>query len=664
MNTYHLLHDLAAILLAALGLGYVFHRLKQPVVIGYLLGGLLVGPHVLGVVSDASTIELFAELGVVLLMFALGVEFSFSELAPVRHLALIGGGLQILVTVGLAALASHALGLTTGSGVMLGCIAALSSTVIVLRTLIERGELDSAHGKALLGILIVQDLSVVPMMVVLPNLSTPSGFSLASVAWAFAKAGLFLTGVVLIGTRLLPHLMRPIAGTRSKELLLLAGVFLCFGTAALSHQLGLSLALGAFIAGIMVSESDQSHQILADVLPMRDLFATLFFVSLGMLLDPAFLLEHLGTVLGLTLGLMGFKALLGAGVARGFGYAWRTSLAIGFGLAQVGEFSLVLAQLGERQGLLSAELFSLVLASALFTIILTPPLMQAATPLYLALTRKGMLREPVHARRSPVMTGELTGLVDHVVVCGFGRVGSNLGEVLIHEGIPTLVIELDQNLVNELRARQIPCLYGDPARQEVLRHAHLPLARALIVALPDPTSCQLAVINARALNRSLPILARAHRADDVAELYRLGADEVVQPEFEASLEVIRYTLSRLGYTARDIHRHAQTIRKERYRPFQDGFHPELVPDLLESVDSADTAWFDLAPHSPWVGLSLRQLDLRRQRGINVLALRRNRRVMPNPDANDPLREGDSLLMMGTRHQLQQVLGPAEPEEGV
>lgn len=655
METYQLLRDLAAALAAALGMGLLFYRLKQPVIIGYLLAGLVVGPYGLKFVSDIHTIEGLADLGVMLLMFALGVEFSLSELAPVRRIALFGGSLQIAVTVLLTALASRLFGLSYGAGLLLGCMIALSSTIIVLKVLLERGELESAHGKALLGLLVVQDLSVVLMMVVMPNLGDPAKILGWPMLVAVVKAGGFLALVVFLGTRLFPSIMRRVAATRNKELFLLAVIFLCFGTAATSYLIGLSLALGAFIAGIVVSESDHSHQILADVLPLRDLFATLFFVSIGMLINPAFLMGNLPAVGLLVVAIVLGKSLLGAAIARLFGYGGRTALGVGLGLAQIGEFSFVLAKMGEEQGLIGPDLFALILTGALITIVLTPLMMQLPTPLYLAMAHLGWAdpKRPGQVR-ARIVTGELTGLVDHVVICGFGRVGHNLGEVLIHNRTPVLVIDMDQGVLTDLRRREVPCIYGDSSNLAVLQHARLPLAKAVIVTLPDPLSCQLAVAHARRLNGKVPIIARAHRSQDMADLYALGATEVVQPEFEASLEVIRSTLAKLGYSTREIQRYSHAIRVKRYQQFHDDFNPDTVPDLLEALGEADLSWIEVAADSPLIGHSLRELDWRRRTGVGVLAIHRDGLVIPNPRADKPLKAGDKLLVLGTQDQLAQL----------
>ncbi len=661
MDAFRLLQDLAAVLLAAITCGAIFYRLKQPIIIGYLIGGLLVGPYALGFVSDVHTIEMFAEIGVALLMFALGVEFSLAELKPVYKVAVIGGALQILLAIALAGGVSTLFGLSLGAGILLGCIIAISSTVIVLKVLMERGELDSMHGRIALGLLIVQDLSVVPMMVILPNLSDPAKIFGLPMLFALGKAALILALLGVVGTRLIPKIMARIAATRSRELFLLSSVALCFGTAAITYSFGLSLALGAFLAGMVVSESDHSHQILADVIPLRDLFATLFFVSVGMLINPAFLITHLPAVGGLTLAIVLGKAVLIAGITRLFGYSGRTSLAVGMGLAQIGEFSFVLAKMGRQDGLFTDDFFSIILASALLSILVTPLMMQGATPLYRLLQRLPFIHQASARRRSEsVATAELTGLVDHIVICGFGRVGSNLGKVLVRSGLPVLVIDIDHVRIQELRARGVPCLYGDSSNIEVLRHARLELARVMVVALPDPLACQMAMANAKQINPKLDVIARAQRSQDVAGLYQLGAEEVVQPEFEASIEVIRYTLAKLGYTSREIQRYSHQIRKEGYRQFQDDFNPDTTPDLLEALGEAELLWLEVPLGSPLDGHSLREADVRGRTGVGVLAVRQDGKTIPNPKADKVLRGHDEILVMGTQAQLNQLMGLLSP----
>jgi len=663
LDAFRLLQDLAIALAAALGFGLICRRLKQPPLLGYLVGGLLVGPSGIKLVSDAHSIEVLAEVGVVLLMFALGVETSFSELKPVRRFAVVGGAIQMIATVAIAWAAGSWWGLPAGTSILLGFIVAVSSTVVVLKVLMDRGALDAAHGRALLGLLIVQDLAVVLMVVLIPSLADPAKLNPGAIGLALGKAAVFLGTASWLGTRILPGAMKYVARTGSKELLLLAGVVLCFGLSAASYFLGLSLALGAFIAGLVISESDQSHQLLADIFPLRDLFSTVFFVSVGMLVDLSVLGKDLGAAVAFIVAIVAGKALLGVATARLFRYPLRTSLAIGLGLAQIGEFSFVMADIGRSHGLLDDRLLAIVLASAVATIILTPAMCKLAPALHAWWVRvwPGTGHAGGYPADGPRGTADLDQ-GDHVVICGFGRVGASLGEVLVRNGAKVLVIDIDQNTLQSLRDRGVPGFYGDAANLELLKRACLPLAKMLVIALPDPLSCRLAVMYGRQLNRDLPIIARAHRSQDVATLYDLGADEVVQPEFEASIEFIRFAMLRLGYGLMQTQSYTKQIRRERYQQLEDGFRPEEVPGIEDFLGEAEISWVSLDGHSDLPGHSLRDLDLRKRLGIAVLALKRDGRVIPNPDSDDAFKVGDAILVMGSREQLEQLARPDALDE--
>ncbi len=648
-----ILQDLAAILGAAIVMGFLFHRIRQPTIIGYLLGGMIIGPHGLRLVADTEAVGMFAEIGVIMLMFALGVEFSLAELAPVWRVAILGTLMQIGLTVLLVTGAGKLFGLTFGAGMLLGFIVALSSTMIVLKVLMERGELDTMHGRASIGILIVQDLAVVPMMLALPNLGDPAHTFGMPMAYGLGKAAVLLGGMWYLGTSLVPLVMRRVASTGSRELLFLSAMALAFGTAAASYLLGLSLAVGAFLAGLVASESDQSHQILAETRPMRDLFSTLFFVSVGMLIDPGFVIGHLPEVLAATGALVVGKAVLIAAVTRGFGYAGRTSLAVGLGLAQIGEFSFVLSRMGVDAGLLSEHQFSLILGTALLSIIATPMLMNGYMPLYMLSQRLFPSRRPAVAPRKPaVATGDLGGLVDHVVICGLGRVGRNVAEVLARHNVPIVVVDIDHNVLQDARFRGIKTVYGDAANLEVMRQVALPLAKLLVIALPDPLGTRMALHHARQINPRLLVLCRAHRAQDIEALYDAGADQVIQPEFEASVEAIRYTLTALGYTRHQIDLYTAEIRQAHYRQFLDDFKPQEVATIWEALGKQELEWLVINPRSQVVGLSLADSAIRTRTGAAILAIRRDGTTIANPEADMTLEAGDALLVMGQPDQIQ------------
>lgn len=550
--------DIAIILAAALAGGLGARRLGTSVILGYLIGGIAIGPYGLKLVGDVGSVETLANVGVVLLMFALGVQFSFRELRQTGRVAFLGGAGQVLATAALGAGVGWLLGWGAREAVFWGFLISLSSTMILLKALMERGELGSVHGRVAIGLLIFQDLSVVPLMAILPSLGEP-GLA-GSLGWASLKAVAMLAGSVVLGVRVVPWVLGRVAAAGSRELFLLAIITLSLGTAYATHIAGLSLALGAFLAGMLVSESDFAHQALADVVPLRDTFAILFFVSMGMLVDPRFVWDNLALLIVLGLTIVVGKFIICGGVARLFGYGWKTALLVGAGMIQVGEFSLVLARVGLEKGAISQNLYSLTLASAIVTILLTPLSLGAVSALYYRLSQW----RPLAAWLAGPADGpsEEAGLINHVVICGYGRVGRLLGQVLERRGFPYLVIDLDPRAISFLRERRAPCIYGDASNPEVLARAGLGRARVLVIALDDPLAAELILRNARRINPRLDVVARLGREGD-AELFRgLGASELVHPEFEASLEVIRHTLHRYGMSSQEIQHLISSLRQE------------------------------------------------------------------------------------------------------
>ncbi len=497
MDELALLVDLVLAAGTALIGGLIAQRLGQPVILGYLAAGVAIGPFTPGPVRDIHNLSVLAEAGVALLMFALGAEVSLAELQRVGRVAVIGGVLQILGSIGLGMAAGPLLGLSPSQGIFFGALTALSSTVVVIKLLHGRGELGSLHGRVALGILIVQDLSLVPMMVILPELARPADALAMTLGWAFLKAAGLLAATFFVGTRVIPRVLDLVARTGSRELFLLCVFALALGTALGTQFFGLSLALGAFLAGLVVSESDLSHQAVAEMLPLRDLFATLFFVSVGMLLDPFFVIRNVPAVLLVVAVVVLGKLLLVTLLVRLSGYAVRVALLTGLALPQIGEFSFVLARLGVGQGLIDDYLYNLTLAGALVTIILSPALLQLAEPLMGALRRLPLVGRQFDERLPDDLASDQSGLSRHTVICGFGRVGRELAEALERWGFAYLVIEYDPRVAAEIRKRGVPVIFGDAAKPMVLHHARLEQARVLAITVPDLPTADRAVREAR-----------------------------------------------------------------------------------------------------------------------------------------------------------------------
>lgn len=546
----HLVADLVLAVLAALLGGLAAQRLGQPPLLGYLVGGVAISPLTPGPFADVKTIQVLAEIGVAFLMFALGAEFSLEELRRLGRVAVLGGPLQIVGTMLLGLLLGPGLGLSPGQGLFLGALLALSSTVVALKVLMARGEMEALHGRAALGLLLAQDLAVVPMVILLPALVGTAGDTGTELGLTVVKAAAVVAGAYVVGARAIPWLLHRAAIEQTRELFLLLVVVLAVGTALLTSLTGLSFAFGAFLAGLIVAESEYRTQVMAEVLPLRDLFVAFFFVSIGMLIDPSALLTQWHLV-GLLAGVVVLgKVVITTGAVRLIGLPTRVALLTAVAIAQIGEFSFVLAQVGVSAGAIPDWLFSLVLGTALVSIVLAPSLVRA-TPMLLARAEElpwigRLLGDPVEPHRSE------DDLRHHTVICGFGRVGSELADALERRRFRYIVIELNPFIVRQLRDRGVPVIYGDASNPTVLEHAALHRARLLAVLIRDARAAEAVTRYARARHPRLDIVARAASPHDVERLRRAGATEAVQPEFEAGIEVIRHAFHRYGISGMEL----------------------------------------------------------------------------------------------------------------
>jgi len=551
MEDLSLLASMAIVLGVALVAGLIANRAGLPVILGYLVCGIIVGPHVLGLVEDAENVETLATIGIVLLMFTLGLEFSLKTLRRIGAVAVFGGMAQILCTIVLGLGIGFLFGLDLTEAIIFGFFIALSSTIIIIKTLMDRGELSSPHGRIMVGILLVQDLSVVPMIAILPSLDDVSVSVLGDMGLALGKAVVVLAVVLALGFWGLPWFMKRVALERSRELFLLTVVCLCFGAGFTTYHLGLSVALGAFLAGLLISESEYSHQALADIRPLRDVFAVLFFVSLGMLADPGFAANNPGQVVGVVgLVLLG-KFTIAAMIPWIFRYRAKTSLFVGTGLFQIGEFSFILAALALEENLISDDLYDLTLTTAFITIFLTPFALGLVSKIYYRVTQTARLTGEYDSDPELDESDSSALLKNHVVICGYGRVARHLGRVLEQRDFKYLIVDIDPRVIDSAREKGIPCIFGDASHPEVLARAGLERAKVLVIASPDPIATVFIVKNALNINHRLNIIARVHRDEDKEGLMRLGVAEVVRPEVEAGLEIIRHTLHRFGLSPQE-----------------------------------------------------------------------------------------------------------------
>jgi CPA2 family monovalent cation:H+ antiporter-2 len=544
--------------------GVIAHRLGLPTLVGYILAGVLIGPNTPGIDANRDRVLLLANLGVAFLMFALGVEFSLDELLEVRRIALIAGAIQLPLTIALGTGAGLLIGWSFAAALLLGGAFAISSSIVAIKLLLGRGEVESPHATVALGLGIVQDLSLVAMLAFLPVISGEGSNLAATLLRSIVTAVAALFVVLVVGAKIVPRLLFVVARTGSRELFLLTIVLIALGTALAAHEAGLSLALGAFLAGIVVSESEFDSQVLAEIVPLRDLFATLFFVAVGMLLDPDFVVHHAGTVVLLIAILVAGKLMITGGAMLTAGVDHRTAALAAILLAQMGEFSFVLAGVGLDQHIIDDDQYGLLLAAALGSILAVPGLLAASSSL---VALAGFLPGVSAQECAQVGVGSAAGEpARHVVICGYGRVGRELGAALRRRGFGFTVVDLNPAIVRELRAEGIAAYYGDAGSEALLRRAGVPRARTIAIATPDLVAARSTIRHARAMNPDIRVVARAPSGEHGLSLSVSGADEVVQPEFEAGLEFVRRVLRWQGVSARETTALVSRRRTAFYEP--------------------------------------------------------------------------------------------------
>ncbi|HYT05027.1 MAG TPA: cation:proton antiporter [Gemmatimonadales bacterium] len=653
MSQYPILQDLAVIFAVSLLVILLFHRLKLPALPGFIVAGVLVGPNALGLVSDVHQVESLAEVGVILLLFTIGIEFSLGRQREIGRQVVVGGGLQIGLTVGAATLAARALALSWPVALLLGFLVALSSTALVLKGLADQGAIDAPHGRLVTGMLIFQDLCVVPMMLVLPFLAGRAAGGAAGLALALGKAVLVVIGVLVVARAVLPRALAEILKTRSRELFLIAIILLGTLTALGTAAAGASLALGAFLAGLVISESDYGHQAMAELLPFRDVFMSLFFVAVGMLVQVQFIREHPLLAVGGVTVIMSGKALAAAVGPALLGYSGRVALLAGLAASQIGEFSFVLAREGRGTALLSEALYQTFLAVAVLTMLVTPFLLEAGPALVDRLERIVPLDRLLPGFRPQSIEAGDQPLTDHVVIAGYGLNGRNLAAALRAIRAPYLIVELNSQTVRQARARGEPAFYGDATRDEILRALGVDRARMLVVAISDPAATRRMVRVARSLNPRIHIIARTRYVAEIPELTRLGADAVIPEEFETSIEIFARVLAHYDVARSDIDRLVDQIRASQYQALRGGEGATgMALGTIAGIPQMAVERVRVRADSPLVGKSLAETGLRTQTGALVLSVSRGSDDIATPDPQFKLAAGDVLVVVGQPQQLR------------
>lgn len=605
--------------------------------------------------SHVTEVEQLAEVGVVCLLFTIGLEFSLKRLLQIKFMALVGGGLQVGLTLAVSALLAVGAGFPANQAVFLGFLVSLSSTAIVLKIAQERAEIESPHGRLTVGILFFQDIAVVPMMMLAPILAAGTHEVAWDLLWLAGK-GVAVVGFVIVTAKwIMPLAFYQIVKLRAKELFVLGVVLVGLSVAWLTSELGLSLALGAFLAGLIVSESEFSHRALGNIIPFRDLFTSFFFVSVGMLLDMPFVLNNPALLAVAAISVVVLKFLTAGASACFLGLPLRTCVLAGLALAQIGEFSFVLSESGIRFGLMEKDLYQLFLGVSVITMIATPFLMSAGEPI-----SRSALKLPFPERLKSglkPMWEFPSGppLTNHLVIVGFGLNGRNLSHAAALLGIPRIIIELNPATVRQEQSQGEPIFYGDASQEPVLEHAFIKTARIMVIVISDPVATRRIIDTARRLNPALHIIARTRFVGEMEPLYELGADEVIPEDYEASIEVLVRVMAKYLVPKGDMQRLVEEFRAEHYRMLRKiSFPSPSLSDLGAHLPDVEIVSLRVFADSEAADKSLAELNFRRKCGVTVLAIRRQAVVTPNPSAENRLSVDDVCVLMGTPEQLREV----------
>ncbi len=645
-----ILQDLLVLLGFSAVVVFVLQRLKLPSILGFLITGVLIGPYGLALVKGVHEVEVISELGVILLLFVIGMELSIRQLIAIKRTVFLGGAVQVGLTVAATAYISRSLGMTWNEAVFMGFLFSLSSTAIVLKVLQGRDEMAAPHGKNALGLLIFQDIIVVPMMLLTPILAGQSDNVTKSLLLLLLKT-VVVVGITVVSARyLVPRLMHAIAKTKSKELFLISTITICFAVAFLTSEVGLSLGLGAFMAGLIISESEYSHQATSSILPFRELFTSFFFVSVGMLMDMQFFLSNFGIIIAIVLAVFLIKSLIAALAIAVLRYPARTILLTGLSLFQVGEFAFILSKTGIEYGLLDEQTNQYFLAVSIVSMFLTPFVMMFSERIAARILRLKPVRafDKRFSANISDASGEPkpVGLDNHLVIIGYGINGSNLAKASEYSDIPYIVLELNAETVQEEQANGIPIVFGDASQPHILDMAHITKARAVVIAISDPVATKAIIHNVRDLSQSVYLLVRTRFVKETTDLLSLGADDVIPEEFETSVQIFSRVLHNFLVPESDIQHFVERIRSDNYEVFQSQrqmprtYRPTPFPSFHITCLRVDTE------DSAIVGVPLQQLDLRGQYGINILGITRNDETLDQIGPNEVLRRDDRLYLSG------------------
>ncbi|MDQ1251174.1 MAG: monovalent cation:H+ antiporter-2, family [Euryarchaeota archaeon] len=653
--TSNLLTDILIIFGLSIPVVFIFSKLKIAPLVGFLLAGILAGPFGFGLIPRVENIEFLAEIGVVLLLFTVGIEFSLRELLKIKRIVLLGGGLQIFIIATIVAFIIWWLGYSPETGIFMGLIVALSSTAIALKLLQEKGDIYSTHGRISLGILIFQDIAAVLIIILAPLLAGEKivGSDLLDLLFR----GIGLVALTLISARyVVPFLLYHVAKTRNNELFLLSIVVIGLSVAWITSMAGLSLALGAFLAGLIISDSEYATQALGNIIPFRDLFMSIFFISTGMLLNLNLMMNHLPLILAITVLVIVIKIFGNALTTFLIGFPLQVMLLVGFSLAQIGEFSLITAKVGFENGIFSEAIYQEFLAVIVFSMVLTPFLTDIGYFFAVSINRCPL---PQFLTRPRYVTSQEERqekkLENHLIIIGYGINGRNVSIAAKKVSIPYIIVEINPETVRREKIQGEPIIYGDAAQKAVLEHAGIRTAKSIVISTGDLISTWRIIEMAKRLNPDIHIIARTHFMDKIDSFYSIGADEVVSDEFESSIELFSRVLNKYMVPTKEIEIMSTELRADHYRMLRS---PEMrrksANKLALDFSDVEIKSIRVGKYSEAAGKTLGELDLRKKYGVTVLAISRNHRIMYDLRAETEIIPDDILLLISPHEQLEEA----------
>ena len=650
MPEHHIFVEIAIIFLFASILGLFLSKLKQPAIVAYIFAGVFLGPYGFGLLSNHEYVNEMSEIGVMALLFTLGLEFSLDKFKEIKHQIIFAGAFQLIGTILFVSVILYfGFSFNLSQTLFIASAIALSSTVVVLRTFISNAQIDSIHGKLVLGILIIQDISLIPIMIILPNLAAGEGLVISDLLIAIVKAGAFLGVALYVSYGLMPAIMNFVTST-NKEFLILSSVAIAIGTATLASYFGITLALGAFVAGLALSGTVHSKQVFAEVLPLRDVFAMVFFVSIGMLLDITFFINNITFVLIVVLAIVTLKFIVSFAAIYIAKYPGQTALWVGLSLFQIGEFSFIIVQLGYNNKIISEQIHSMFITVTLITMLITPFVIKLI-PNIITIMQKNTIWKKYF--KGPLEVGlDSCNLQDHVIIMGFGPIGRSVAKILSLSSTEFLVIELNNKTIQELRSENIQAIYGDATHDEILTHANICSAKILVITIPDIKTCEMATINARHLSPNVFIIVRTRFQSNIDKLYLAGANVVIYEEYETSMGVILNILKKLQYPQNKIETIINLLQSDNFQIIQNLCREEVVcRTTVKAIKDYHVHWVTVDEGFYFINKTIKDSSIRAKTGASIISIAKDELNIANPSPDTIIEKGDIIALLGDDKQI-------------